>query len=117
MRIVKIYDDACDVCQKMSKYERDVIASTKPAPELQYKRLDTILNPDNEDPDDCLVAHYAERYACNPDYTIDLPVYMALEGKRYISCLIGEKTPDDLRKELQAIIDDEQNPESGDRPS
>lgn len=115
MRIVKIYDDGCDVCQQMSKFDADVVSALKPAPTLDIKRLDVILDPNNEDPDDCLVALQAERYCCNPDYTIDLPAYLVLEGKRYISCLCGERTPDDLRTTLQALIDDEENPESGDR--
>ena len=73
--------------------------------------LGTILDPNNENPFEGLIAQYAERYACNADYTIDLPVYIVTQGKKYVGHVGGEHTQQALQTQLQELVRNAANSE------
>ena len=117
MRIFKIFDSNCSVCEEMSHYDSEVVLSLAyPERKIEYRtrELGVILDPDSENPDDATLAHYAEVYAVNPDYTIDLPVYFVLEGKKYLGHLVGEQSRDELRAKLEGIVSGASNSKSKD---
>jgi len=113
-KIVKIYDVNCDVCQRMAEFDAQLILDMASKPAYRTVPLGQILDPDNQDPEDTALAHYAEVHAVNPDYTIDLPVYMVLSGKTYLGHVVGEQTGNDLREKLEKILNDTQNQRSKD---
>ena len=117
MRIFKIFDLGCPTCEEMSQYDSEIILSlSQPEQAIEYRtrELGVILDPDTEDEDNAALAHYAEVYAVNPDYTIDLPVYFVLQGKKYLGHLVGEHNRDDLRTKLEKIISGSANKKSKD---
>ena len=116
LRVTKIFDYGCPVCEHMATYDGKVIWDLEPKAEMRSAELGRILDPDNEDAFDCLIAQYAERYACNADYTIDLPVYMVTQGKSYVGHVGGEHTHQALRTKLQELVTNATNTESESRP-
>ncbi len=112
LTVTKIYDTSCPVCEHMGTFDGKVIFDLEPSTNMKAVALGTILDPDNENPFECLLAQYAERYACNPDYTIDLPVYIVTEGKKYAGHVGGEHTQQALRAQLQEIVTNAENSKS-----
>jgi hypothetical protein len=96
----------------MGTFDGKVIFDLEPSTHMKAVALGTILDPDNEDPFECLLAQYAERYACNADYTIDLPVYIVTQGKSYVGHISGEHTQQALRTQLQEFVRNATNSES-----
>lgn len=109
MKVVKIYDNNCDVCRQMSVFDSDVVLNLDSKPEYRTVELGVILDPDTEDPEDAALAHYAEIHAVNPDYTIDLPVYMVLEGKKYLGHVGQVNTQTELKEKLERIVSGAEN--------
>ena len=117
MRIFKIFDHGCPTCEQMSQFDSEVVFSLRQSDKpLEYRtrELGAILDPDTEDEDNAALAHYAEIYAVNPDYTIDLPVYFVLEGKKYLGHLVGEHSRDELKAKLEKIVSGASNSKSKD---
>ena len=112
LTITKIYDHGCPVCEHMGTFDGKVIFDLTPPTHMKAVALGTILDPNNKNAFECLLAQYAERYACNADYTIDLPVYMVTSGKNYLGHISGENTQSDLKTKLQKILYDWSNTES-----
>jgi hypothetical protein len=103
MLVTKVFDLNCPVCEAMAAYDKAVVS------ELELKaesiNLDNLLNPDNENPFECRIAQYVEQYACNADYTLDLPAYIITEGKKYVGHIVGEQTAKELKEKLAGIVD------------
>ena len=112
IRITKIYDYGCPICEHMATFEGSVIFNLNTETQFQAKELGVLLDPTNEDLWEQHLAQLAERYAVNLDYTIDLPVYIVTEGTTYIGHAVGELTATELRTKLQEIISGAQNKES-----
>lgn len=104
LTVTKVFDYGCPVCEFMGTFDGKVIFDLQPPTNMKAVALGTILDPDNEDPFECVIAQYAERYACNPDYTIDLPVYIVTEGKKYVGHVGGEHTQQALKTKLEEIV-------------
>ena len=114
MKIVKVYDNNCEICTAMSQYDFDIVANLSSKPEYRTVQLSQILDPVNTDAEVATVAHYTELHAVNPDYTIDLPVYFVLEGKKYLGHLVGEQSQDELKAKLEKIVSGASNSKSKD---
>jgi hypothetical protein len=112
MRITKIFDYGCPICEHMATFENNVIFNLESKPDFKVAELGRLLDPANENLWEQHLAQLAERYACNPDYTIDLPVYMVTEGTTYLGHAVGELTAAELRVKLQEIISAAQDKES-----
>ena len=112
MKVFKIYDRQCDVCQKMAKFDHGVINRLQVQPDYRTVELDHLLDPANPHFEDAVLAQMVERYACNPDYTLDLPVYMVLSGKTYLGHLVGEYSAPELQTKLEEIVNAPPNQES-----
>ena len=96
----------------MGTFDGKVIFDLDPPTNMKAVSIGAILDPNNENAFECLLAQYAERYACNDDYTIDLPVYLVTEGKTYLGHVGGEHTQAELKTKLQGIIHAASNQES-----
>ena len=91
------------MCQHMSRHDRSVFEEF---PEIAYQEaaLDDLINHSGNFTKlrmyQCL-----ERYALNPDYTIDLPVYLVMtkEGK-YKGHHKGAATITELRSKIKQIL-------------
>ena len=112
IRITKVYDYDCPICEHMSTFDGKVIFDLQPPTHMSAIAIDRLVALDNEDPHDCFIAQLVERYACNSDYTVDLPVYMLTEGKTYLGHVVGEHTAAELRTKLEGINNAAQNKES-----
>jgi hypothetical protein len=88
----------------MGVFDSKVIADLEPKTSVKTVSLGTIIDLNNEDLFECLIAQYAERYACNDDYTIDLPVYIVTQGKRYVGYVGGEHSQQLLKTQLQELV-------------
>ena len=100
----KVFDKDCDICKHMSKHDRAVFEGF---PEIAYQEL---LLDDVIDHGGNMTKHriyqMLERYALNPDYTIDLPVYVLLtrQGK-YAGHHVGAATIVELRDKVKACLE------------
>lgn len=108
----KIFDYDCSVCEFMGTFDGRVIFDLQPLTDMRAVPIGTLLDPNNENAFERLLAQYAERYACNADYTVDLPVYIITSGKNYLGHVSGENTQSDLKSKLQKIINDRPDTES-----
>ena len=100
-RIVKVFDYDCPICEHLTAFDGNIIMGLKERPHFSAVELGQILNNPQEKPDYARYAYWLERYACNDDYTLDLPVYLILRGKDYLGHINGEITPSELRKGLE----------------
>ena len=102
---VKVFDTDCDVCKHMSKHDR---ATFEDFSEVAYQEVnlsDVIAHGDNLTKR--RIYQVLERYALNPDYTIDLPVYVVLtkQGK-YQGHHVGAATITELRDKIKECLED-----------
>lgn len=104
LTVTKIFDYGCPVCEFMGTFDGKVIFDLQPPTNMKATALGTILDPTKADAFESLIAQYAERYACNADYTIDLPVYIVTEGKKYLGHVGGEHTQQALKTQLEEIL-------------
>lgn len=114
LTVTKVFDHDCPICEHMSAFDGKVIFDLKPSTNIHRVDLNSVLNPEETSSPEfnALLALLVERYACNPDYTLDLPVYLVTEGKSYVGHVVGEHTQAELTKKLQGILDDATNKES-----
>jgi len=100
-KIVKVFDYDCPICEFTRAFDGKVIFDLEQKPHFSAVELGEILNSQNEKPEYARYAYLLERYACNDDYTIDLPVYLVLRGKDYLGHIKGEVTQAELREGLE----------------
>ena len=105
---VKVYDVDCEICKHMRKHDQSTFENF---PEIGYQEvaLDDIINHGNN-LTKLRIYQVLEKYAVNPDYTIDLPVYVVLtkQGK-YRGHHVGAATITELRDKIKECLED--NPE------
>ena len=105
--VTKVYDHDCDICKHMSRHDR---ATFESFPEVGYQEvsLDELTNPgDTAKPlTYARITQYLEKYALNPDYTVDLPVYMLLSLKGdYLGHHVGKGTVVELRDRVKSVLE------------
>ena len=101
---IKVYSPDCDVCQHMSRHDTAVFSEFS---DIDYHEvlLDDIIKHEN-DPTKLRLYRVLERYALNPDYTIDLPVYAILTTQgEYKGHSIGAATIVELRDSVKEALD------------
>jgi hypothetical protein len=101
----KVYDTNCDICKHMSKHDR---ATFDGFDEVLYQEvmLDDIIAHDNN-LTKLRIYQCLERYAVNPDYTIDLPVYVILSKQgQYKGHHVGAATIVELRDTIKQCLED-----------
>ena len=112
LTVTKIFDHDCPICERMGTFDNPVIFELEPKTAIKTVALGAILDRDNKDSFECLIAQYAERYACNDDYTIDLPVYILTQGKKYVGHVGGEHSQQSLKTQLQELVKNATDSES-----
>lgn len=110
--VTKIYDYSCPICEFMGSFDGKVMFDLEPRVDPYAVSLDVLVNPDNENEFQCLLAQFTERHVCNPDYTLDLPAYIVTRGKTYVGHVSGEQTQSELREKLQKLVSEASNQES-----
>jgi len=101
----KIYDTDCEICKHMSKHDR---ATFEGFEEILYQevKLDDIISHDNN-LTKLTLYRCLEQYAVNPDYTIDLPVYVLLSKQgKYKGHHVGAATIVELRDKIKECLED-----------
>ncbi len=102
---VKVFDKDCDICKHMSKHDR---ATFEGFSEIGYQEvsLDDIINHGNN-LTKLRIYQVLEKHAVNPDYTIDLPVYVVLTKKgEYKGHHVGAATIVELREKIKESLED-----------
>lgn len=102
----KVHDKDCEICKQMSRHDRTVFEEN---PEIAYQEvsLDDLISH-NGDPTKHRIYQCLERYALNPDYTLDLPAYVILaKTGKYVGHHIGTATVAELREKIRAIISED----------
>ena len=115
IRITKIFDYDCPICEHMSAFEGNVIFNLEAKNHFEAKELGSLLNSD--DVWNSYVSQLLERHAINDDYTIDLPVYLVTEGTNYLGFVKGDNTQHELRTQLQEILRRAEDKESAGAPT
>ena len=102
----KVHDSNCEICQQMSRHDRALFEEFS---EISYQEaaLDDLINHGGNFTK-LRIYQCLERYALNPDYTIDLPVYLVLtkEGK-YKGHHTGAASITELRSKVKQILREE----------
>ncbi len=101
----KVYDTDCEICKHMSKHDR---ATFEGFEEILYQevKLDDIISHGNN-LTKLRIYQCLERYAVNPDYTIDLPVYVMLSKQgQYKGHHVGAATIVELREKIKECLED-----------
>lgn len=101
--VTKVFDNGCEICEQMKRHDR---VTFEEFPEIAYQEiiLDDVINHQNNFTKirlyQCL-----ERHALNPDYTIDLPVYVFISAQgRFMGCHVGAATIVELRDKIKEIL-------------
>jgi hypothetical protein len=103
--VTKVFDEDCDICKHMSKHDRATFESFD---ELAYQevKLDDVINHQNN-LTKVRIYQVLERHAVNPDYTIDLPVYVMLTKQgQYKGHVVGAATIVELRDKVKECLED-----------
>lgn len=102
--VTKVFDHGCEICEQMKRHDR---VTFEEFPEIAYQEiaLDDVINHENN-LTRVRLYQCIERHALNPDYTVDLPVYVFLTklGK-FLGCHIGAATIVELRDKIKEILD------------
>ena len=101
----KVFDEDCDICKHMSKHDRATFESFD---EIGYQevKLEDIIEHNNN-LTKLRIYQCLERYALNPDYTIDLPVYVILSKQgQYKGHHVGAATIVELRDKIKESLED-----------
>jgi len=103
IEITKVYDHGCPICEQMSQYDEKIAADLNT--KLTAVVLEDVLDAEGDKVFYMALGQYLERYAVNPDYTLDLPVYMVTHNKKYLGHTIGEQSQYDLKSKLENICE------------
>jgi hypothetical protein len=104
----KVFDENCDMCKHMSRHDR---ATFENFDEIAYQeiQLDDLIKHEGN-LTKLRLYQILERHALNPDYTIDLPVYVILTKRgQYVGHHVGAATVVELRDKIKECLED--NPE------
>jgi hypothetical protein len=115
IRITKVYDYDCPICEHMLTFDGNVIFNLGLKTHYGAVELGTLIN--STEPWNAVVFMLLERHAVNDDYTIDLPVYLVTEGTNYLGHVKGENTQDELRTKLQEILSRAENKKGASTPN
>jgi hypothetical protein len=103
--VTKVFDKDCDICQHMSKHDRATFESFDEIAYQEVKLEDVIAHDNNLTK--LRIYQCLERHALNPDYTIDLPVYVFLSKQgQYKGHHVGAATIVELRDKIKECIED-----------
>jgi hypothetical protein len=101
----KVFDKDCDICKHMSKHDRATFESFDEIGYQEVKLDDVIAH--NNNLTKLRIYQCLERYALNPDYTIDLPVYVILNKQgQYKGHHVGAATIVELRDKIKECLED-----------
>ena len=102
--LTKVYSRDCEICEHMSRYDLSVAEGFSV---LEYKTVDIDDIVDHSgDPGKLLLYSLIERHAINPDYTVDVPIYLLSDNEgKYIGHLSGEMNIKDLRNGIKRLIE------------
>ena len=103
--VTKVFDENCDICKHMARHDRATFESFD---EISYQevKLDDVINHQNN-LTKVRIYQVLERHAVNPDYTIDLPVYVMLSKQgQYKGHVVGAATIVELRDKIKECIED-----------
>ena len=101
----KVFDENCDMCKHMSRHDRATFENFE---ELAYQeiQLDDVIKHDGN-LTKLRLYQILERHALNPDYTIDLPVYVILTKQgQYVGHHVGVATVVELRDKIKECLGD-----------
>jgi hypothetical protein len=101
----KVFDKDCDICKHMSKHDRITFEEFN---DIAYQEvlLDDVINHGNN-LTKLRIYQILERHALNPDYTIDLPVYVLLTKQgQYKGHHVGAATIVELRDKIKECLED-----------
>ena len=101
----KVFDENCDICKHMSKHDRATFESFDEIGYQEVKLDDVIAH--NNNLTKLRIYQCLERHALNPDYTIDLPVYVILNKQgQYKGHHVGAATIVELRDKIKECLED-----------
>ena len=101
----KVFDKDCDICKHMSKHDRATFESFDEVGYQEVKLEDIIAH--NNNLTKLRIYQCLERHALNPDYTIDLPVYVILSKQgQYKGHHVGAATIVELRDKIKECLED-----------
>jgi hypothetical protein len=101
----KVFDEDCDICKHMSKHDRATFENFDEIGYQEVKLGDVIEH--NNNLTKLRIYQCLERYALNPDYTIDLPVYVILSKQgQYKGHHVGAATIVELRDKIKECLED-----------
>ena len=101
----KVFDEDCDICKHMSKHDRATFESFDEIVYQEVKLDDVIVH--NNNLTKLRIYQCLERHALNPDYTIDLPVYVILSKQgQYKGHHVGAATIVELRDKIKECLED-----------
>ena len=103
--VTKIFDEDCDICKHMSKHDRATFESFDEVGYQEVKLEDIIAH--NNNLTKVRIYQCLENHALNPDYTIDLPVYVILSKQgQYKGHHVGAATIVELRDKIKECLED-----------
>ena len=101
----KVFDNNCEICKHMSRHDRATFENFENVA-FQEVLLDDIINHGNN-LTKLRIYQVLERHALNPDYTIDLPVYVILSKQgEYKGHHVGVATVTELREKIKECLED-----------
>ena len=101
----KVFDEDCDICKHMSKHDRATFESFDEVGYQEVNLEDVIAH--NNNLTKLRIYQCLERHALNPDYTIDLPVYVILSKQgQYKGHHVGAATIVELRDKIKECLED-----------
>ena len=101
----KVFDEDCDICKHMSKHDRATFESFDEVGYQEVKLEDIIAH--NNNLTKVRIYQCLEKHALNPDYTIDLPVYVILSKQgQYKGHHVGAATIVELRDKIKECLED-----------
>ena len=101
--VTKVFDHGCEICEQMRRHDK---VTFEEFPEIAYQEvvLDDVINHQNN-LTKLRLYQCLERHALNPDYTIDLPVYVFISRQgQFKGCHVGAATIVELRDKTKEIL-------------
>lgn len=103
IEITKVYDHGCPICEKMAEYDEKIVSDLNT--KMTTVVLEDVLDAEGDQVFYLALSQYLERYAVNPDYTLDLPVYMVTQSKKYLGHINGDHSQYELKSKLENIFE------------